>query len=324
MGPRILIVVVGLAVAVGAWFHLGSGDREPASGYGSASPEKIVEEYRTRLVAAVESKAAMNFSVARNPAQFACLSSVSGSCQGAGGNFQLYPFEDPSAQPLTQLAYSTGLQLSGVGCNGFPSATCPLRLESRWVPVCGSGACDNVRTIRVEVSVVYSDGTNSYSAREERLVQPTVQLSESVRCAREQGFYDGRQCVRGNYAREERAVASTADRNGPERAAQEVPANYRPDPRDFPLRCPDDIEIQGYTYPAELVAPGKARVRIPAINNCPGAHDTFIFSCVVIPANENPYARDDEGKWQQSEAITAPPCDEYGNPIGGPVGAAGP
>jgi hypothetical protein len=295
------------------WFFFPSGDRDLASGFKKGSPEEIVEEYRVRLVAALESNSAMNFSIAKNPAQFDCLFSVSGSCRGRGGNFQLYPLEDSTSQPLTQLGYTTGLQITGVGCSGFPSANCPLRLESRWTPVCAGAACDNVRSMRVEVSVVFSDGTNSFSARAERLVQPEIRLTESVRCQREQGFYDGRQCIK-NFGTE-RTVASN-DRNGPARAADE---NYRPDPRDFPLQCPEYFQVDSEFYRVELVGPGKGRIRIPAVNHCPDAHDTFILGCVAIGASEDPYARSDQGKWQQSEAIMAPPCDADGNPIGQPV-----
>lgn len=324
MGLRAFIILSlgGIACAF-VWHYTGDDSRSPASAKGANSPEGIVEEYRVRLLAAVESNSALNFSVAKNPAQFACLYSVSGSCQNQGGAFQLYPMDDAASQPLTQLAYGTGIRRDGTGCRDFPSTNCPLRLESRWVPVCSGAVCDNVRSMRVEVSVVYSDGIVAHQAREERLVQPTIQLSESTRCAREGGYFDGRQCVRGQSA--ERAVASSSyeqnDRNGPERAAQEVPAPV--DPRDFPLMCPDVIAVQGEEYVAELIEPGKARVRLPATNLCPDAHDTFIFSCVAISASQDPYARSDQGQWQQSQALMAPPCDENGNPIGAPVVGGG-
>lgn len=313
-----LAITVVAGAAIWAVFRFTGEDRSPASR--NLGPEQVVENLRSQVLAAADSTAVVNFTVARNGAQFGCLYTADSQCRGQGGLFQLFEGTSPASPVLTQVVQGRGFTHDLRPCSDFPSLGCPLRAESRWEPICGNSSCDGVRNVKFLLTVTWFDGAAaSHQTRDEKIVTPRIELSASAQCAREGGVFDGAGCVKGGR---ERNVASVERREGSAAGAEarsdritmgsEADDGRGVDPRDFPYRCPEAVVVQGQDVAVEWLAPGKAKVRTPALNNCP-AWDEFLFSCVPM----SPPTPDNLGQWVQTGSSMAPPCDEYGNPLSG-------
>ena len=277
----------------------------------------IFDSSKARLEQAFLNPQTWTYSVARNPNAFGCLKSSNGNCQGQGGLFVTYDSEGP----LSQLNFASGLNAQGMGCQGFPSPECAVRIETKWEPVCSpNGPCDHTRSARIFARLILDDGKSSPEEwTKESLVTPHVELSQAVVCERGGGVWALTECLTHDQA-SQRQIASggtggigasaegSAASNGPALAASyeedAQPRAYLPD-----AVCPPQQIIQGEWVNVEMLTPNRGQVRVPAMNGCP-AEDTFIFQCQPISN------RDREGQWVQIEAQMAPPCDANGNPVG--------
>ncbi len=318
-GNIALFLCLGLAVlAIGSGFYLlfsslGSSEK-------SKDPKVTFEDLKREAEQAFANPVSVDASLERNSNSFACLYSGSADCTGKGGTFLFYP--EANSQPISQLLVDGGLSRDGASCRGFPSEFCPFRVESTWTPVCKSNSCEDTKSFRIKIKVVYNTGPkNEYEWQQEKLVSPTLHLSQAAACQREGKVWAETECIsteqaaRRNIASD--AVAPPSNVVAPEgmdeaalrRQEQETggaPKNLNP----ADLICPELINLEGRDWNVERIAPGRAQVRLAATNGCPGAEDLFTFEC----RGKFPAAFEREGQWTQVDVLQAPSCDGSGNP----------
>lgn len=302
-------MALGLGVST-VWFSSGSD-----SSAKSQDPKVVFEELKKQASEAMKSPRAIDASLERNPNSFACLFSADGVCAGRGGSFQF--FEDISAQPISQLMRDMGTNPSRIGCKGFPSVACPLRVEAIWIPVCADNRCENTKSFKVKMKVIYNAGLPGEAEEwsQEDLYSPPIKITEGIACARGGGVWAGTECLSPAQA-SERNIASNQNNgviapngmNESQIRQEEVQmggAGGGPEPT-----CPNQIQLQSQYWSLEMLSPGRGQVRMPAVNGCP-AEDYFTFQCMPkVPAEF-----EGEGQWIQVEASMAPTCDSAGNPI---------
>lgn len=321
------VIIIGalflLSFVGGAFYLLSTNQKSDSKAGASHDPKKVFEELRAQVEHSLDDPLAMEMSMQRNSNHFSCMFTSRGGCAGKGGGFLLFPDANPQSQPLSQLVKGQGLNIDGLGCQGFPSEDCAFRVTSSWAPVCAPGDCLNTNSFRVNVAVVFEDPKNPLKWEKEALVQPNLRLTESVQCERSGRAWTGTTCVENGGGN--RVIASDSDRpdanlrsdamdrNGPVRESQEMPEGFQK-PQEDPYICPDNMTIQGKVYTLEMMGPNNSQVRVPAINGCP-AEDIFKFNC----AAKNPPSFAGEGQWIQIEAEMAPNCDDRGAPTGEPI-----
>jgi hypothetical protein len=321
-GNFVLITIFGLGVLLclgGVYYAI--SDASDAGRKLASDPKLVMTDLQERVERALANPIAIDASVERNSNQFACLFSVSGACRGYGGVFLLY--EGAASQPVSQLMRGSGVSFDGVGCSGFPSEACPFRVETLWEPVCGPGACENTKSIKVKARVTYNPGgAEPFLWNKEAMFTPALRLSQGVVCERGGGIWAATECLTAEQAAQRR-VASTLPKGALQneglrdaaeaydRARAENPTQQQTPAEELEAICPETIVVQGQFYTIEYLAPGRSQVHVPALNGCP-AEDTFVFQCTP----KTPATFEGEGQWVQVEAVMAPNCDERGNPVG--------
>jgi hypothetical protein len=291
---NIAIILCLLLLASGAgfyFFYTGASTPEEKP----ADPMVVFDDLRTRAEAALNQPAVLNFTVERNSNSFACLFTSAAECGGGGGAFQLFEKTDPGSQPLSQLIRDFGLTPEGMGCRGFPSDACPLKVEASWSPVCAGPRCEGTRSAKLKVRVMYQPTSTAHELWEqEREYTPQIVLSKAVECERGGGAWAGTDCMSAGQSDREIASGEAAP-----------PVEAAPPPVELPtdVQCPAHIEIQGDFFTVEHLGPNRGQARTPAMNGCPG-EDIFVFQC---QAKSN---LDREGHWVQVEAQMAPRCDQ--------------
>ena len=309
--------VVFLAV-LGAFYFVfvsssGKNERAPAS-----NPRDQFDELRKRVEKALSTPEAINASIERNPNPFACLLTTIGDCTGKGGTFLFYETADSSGQPISQLATDAGTDGEGIGCMGFPSESCPFRVEAIWTPVCAPGKCEKTKSLKAKAKVTYIQAGVKDAPIEwekEEFFTPNLKLSRAVQCERNGGTWALTECLSGDQMAARNIAPTKSGINGGLldqgfMRHQAQPQEPEQQPQEEYI-CPDTIVVQGQYYTLEQLAAGRAQVRVPAINGCP-AEDTFVFQCVA----KNPPQFVGEGQWVQVEAVMAPNCEINGSPIG--------
>lgn len=323
-GNILLMLVFGIVVlaCLGGFYYAmdsaSNGNRKLAS-----DPKLVMQELQERVERAFANPTAIDASLERNPNQFACLFTVTAACRGYGGTFLLY--ETPQGQPVSQLIKTNGISFDGAGCTGYPSESCPFRVETSWTPACAPGACENTKSVNLHAVVSYNTGNGDpLTWTKDALFTPALRLSQGVMCERGGGIWAGTECLTPDQAAQ-RKVASALPRKLP------PPSQGLNDARDAYNReqaenggqgqvgippaeefiCPDSMPIQGQVYTLEQLGNSRAQVHVPALNNCP-AEDLFVFQCTA----KNPASFEGEGQWVQVEAVMAPACDERGTPLG--------
>jgi hypothetical protein len=264
----------------------------------AARPQDMFDRLRDDAEKALSTPAAVNASLARNSNAFSCLFSPIGDCAGKGTNFILFDSGEVNAQPLSQLGRDTGLTADGIGCRGFPSEQCSLRVEAIWDPVCSGGRCENTKSMNVKVKVSYNDGVTKTPLDWEKsgLFSPVFQLSQAVTCQREGGVWANTECLTPEQASQRQLASARSPRVA---AAESQPAAAAPDSPDQFI-CPNQIIVQGLYYPVDFITAGKGQVKVPAMNGCQ-AEDTFVFQC----NKKEPAQFEGEGQWIQVEAVMA-------------------
>jgi hypothetical protein len=295
------------------YFLHGSGGEQVA-----VDPHDAFDRLCGQAEKALAVSQSMNYSLSRNPNSFSCLYTSSAECAGKGGSFLFYESADSGAQPLSQLVTDAGLTADGLGCRGFPSPACPLRVESSWKPVCSSNRCEQTKSIQVKLNVVYDDGSKEVgplSWNKEALFSPSLQLSAAVTCERGGGVWTNVECLTPEQAAQ-RNIASTrgsppaaeASESSPAPGAEATAAATEAEQ----FICPQQIAVQGVYYPVDFLTAGRSRVKVPAMNGC-NTEDTFVFSC----NRKEPAQFEGEGQWVQVEAIMAGPDCQSGAALGG-------
>jgi len=301
-------------LALGGLVYYISTTFSPSNQAQTKDPKEFFQSYKTRVENALQSQDAIQVSIDRNPNQFGCFYSNSGSCRGKGGSFLLFEIQNNGENALSHLIKNTGLSLEETSCNPFPSKECPFRIEAKWQPVCGGQACENTKSMKVFVSLRFDDGVSApMQWSTDKFLEPRIILSASASCARQGGIYNGNDCLTGSAV--ERIPASDPRDNGAH-GNEDIRNERSRDQQEIPQQaetfiCPETIVVQGMETIPYIDAMGKARVEVPASNACPNAFDTFIFQCG--PVNPQTYAN--EGQWVQTEAILAPACDDRGFPV---------
>lgn len=296
-----------LALGGFAYYFSHSTSEETQSPALALDAPRLFQEYRARIEQALNDPSAIQVTLNRNPNQFACLFSNTGSCQNMGGNFLLFEVKAAQEIPLSQIIRGSGLDLSSTLCSTFPSVNCPFQITAKWTPVCGGNACDNTKSMHVRVDLVLNDGQSSAQKWNiERFIEPRISLTATASCARQGGVQRGDQCLSKDAA--ERVPASSPTDRVNARAGQETHIDPYSEQGQNAFTCPDRIMIQGQEEYAVIDSLGHARVEIPASNGCPNAVDAFIFKCSPVGQPDQTVSRD--GQWVQIEAILAPVCEE--------------
>ncbi len=301
----ILVLALGFFSLVGAVYFFASSSQSQQQ---EKNARAVFESAKERMNQVFANPQTWNVSVERNPNAFGCMKTTNGNCQGKGGLFIIYDGEEP----LSQLNFASGLDIEGMGCQGFPSAECAVRVEASWSPVCSpNGPCDQTRSAKIIGKVVYDDGQSPPEEwTKENLVTPQLQLSQAVVCERGGGVWALTECLTPDQARQIASGGSSGSGGGASSPAggtdfaEDTPRALLPD-----AVCSPQQIIQGEWMDVEMIAPNRGQVRVPAMNGCP-AQDVFIFQCQPISN------RDREGQWVQIEAQMAPPCDANGDPVG--------
>jgi hypothetical protein len=298
----IVCFVLGFFALMGGVYYFASSSHSENQ---ASDSRAIFDQSKARMEQVFSRNDTWNVSVERNPNAFACLKSSSGNCQGRGGLFVIYD----GNEPLSQLNFSSGLDARGVGCQGFPSEECAVRVEASWEPVCSAnGPCDNTRSAKIQARVVYDTGKSPPEEwKRDQVVSPQIQFSEAVICERGGGVWALTECLSPDQASQRQIASGAQNGETPVYPEDSAPMAVLPD-----ASCPNQQMIQGELMDVEPIGPNRAQVRIPAMNGCP-ADDIFIFQCQPISA------RDREGQWVQIEAQLAPACDANGNPVGSAI-----
>lgn len=319
-GNGTLLVIFGLfavGIAGGLYFVFGSavGDGNQAAKDTRSAYDKAV----AGLEKALENPGAVQASLDRNPS-FSCFFSGDGNCKNQGGTFLLFE-NAQSSHPLSQLANDAGVDQFGVPCKGFPSKECPLRVETVWVPVCGTDRCESTRSLTVKAKVTLAPvnpGEIPIEWTKDAMFTPQIQLSKAAECARQAMEWTGNECLTPSQVAERRIASPGAAR--PDQSSPQAPADG-PDPRDAAVttiapavyECPNQIVVQGQYYPVQFLAADRGQITVPSLS-CPqpGMQDVFVFQC----SQKIPPSFPNEGQWIQVEAVMAPPCEGGNQPAG--------
>ncbi|MGZ3695120.1 MAG: hypothetical protein ACXWQO_13320 [Bdellovibrionota bacterium] len=272
----------------------------------ASRPEDMFDRLREDSEKALGTPDAVNFSLARNVNSFSCLFSGIGDCAGKGSSFLLYESGELNAQPLSQLGKDTGLNADGIGCKDYPSAACMLKVEASWDPVCATagGRCENTKSMNVKVKISLNDGSGKAPLDWEKsaLFSPLIQLSQGSLCERNGGIWANTECLTPEQA-SQRQLASSGPRGvsaqPQNQAAAQAATPVVPENHDQYI-CPNQIVVQGLSYPVDFITAGKGQVKVPAMNGCQ-AEDVFVFQC----NRKEPAQFEGEGQWIQTEAVMA-------------------
>ncbi len=318
----LLLLLVGLA---GGGYYFMSPSAVSEREQAERDARVTYDEAVAALERALNDPRQIDASVERNAA-FQCLFSLDGNCQGRGGNFLVFESKQ-SPKPLSQLARDAGFDRFGSVCQGYPSKECPIQAETVWDPACNNAHCEGTKAFRVKATVTLApmaEGQPPLVWHKEGMFAPTLQLSQATVCARGGGTWSGTECLTpGQVA--ERQIASP----GAARAEEAPPLDSREDRAQgempqLPVQyiCPNQIVVQGMYYPVQRISEDRAQVSVPAAS-CPAGPtpDVFVFQCAARPVAEGEPppvpGSTAEGQWIQVEAVMAPACDQFGNPLGG-------
>jgi hypothetical protein len=316
-GNSVLLLIFGLFLLglVGGGIFLLSPSQSDQGNRAAEEARAAYDEAVAALDRALNDPRNMQDSVERNHSSFECLYRPSGECRGRGGAFLLYDVSQAN-RPLSHLAKDGGMDSLGRPCKGYPSVSCPLRVETVWEPVCADTRCENTNsvTVKAKVSLVpLQEGALPMEWTRDALFSPQIALSGAASCERGGGVWANTECLTQAQA-SERQLASTP--NGG--AAQPVPADAPPpeqavEQAQVPVQyeCPNQIVVYGQYFDVAWLAADRGQVSVPSQTCPPGVFDVFVFQC----AAKNPATFPNEGQWIQVEAVMAPPCDQYGNPV---------
>lgn len=316
---RVALSAAFVFVIIGAFFFFYGKGSDTNRTIASIDSVSVVEGLKQRIQDAMNNQAAVNYTAERNPNAFACMSSANGDCSGRSGLILL--FETPKAtDSLSQMQVGQGLALDTLGCTGFPSQDCPIRIETTWTPVCAPGRCENTKSFKLRAKLSFQAGVEATPADwfYEKMLTPSLIISAAVQCQREGGTYTGLTCKRGS-AREEapRTIeASSVNSNVDSGLAPPVPPEPATSVPVAQFACPSTITINGQPWPVDTSI-ATAQLTVPTSAGCNGQGvDVFDFQCV----EKSPAAFDGEGMWTQTRAAIAPSCGTDGNPQeGGPL-----
>ncbi len=308
-----LLLALGL-LGGGIYFvyNRAGGDSAPA-----LRPEAFFQELRDRTEQALQNGELMDFSVERNPNPFSCLYSAHGNCASMGGTFLLFDSMAANAPSLSQLTRDAGLNANAQGCRGFPSEQCPYQVQTIWSPICADDRCVNTKSFRVKAKVVYNPGrvAEKLEWAGEAMFSPNLRLSQAVLCQKEGKVWAGTHCANPGEVSERGIASGDEDLERIERMEQDRGSASMPAPV-LPAVCAPEIELQGSVHMLEILSPGRAQVRLPAMNGCP-AEDIFIFQCSPTSLSmDERIVEQAPGQWTQIEAMMAPMCDESGQQVG--------
>jgi|GEM_PF-6264159 len=319
-GNVILLLLLGLFVlgVVGGGIFLLSPSKVGMENRTAEEARAAYDEAVASLDRALKDPRNVQDSLERNHSSFDCLFRSDGDCRGKGGAFLLYDVSQMK-RPLSNLARDSGVDSLGRACKGFPSAACPLQVETVWEPVCSGPRCENTQSIKVKAKVTLAPILENQVPLEwtrESTFTPQIALSGAASCERGGGVWANTECLTATQAAERQIASSPKGKpdaiTGPAPdAREERPADPQMPPQ---YECPNQIVVQGQYYPVQWLTADRGQVSVPAMS-CPaaGLTDVFVFQC----AAKNPATFPNEGQWIQVEAVMSPPCDEQGNPVGG-------
>jgi hypothetical protein len=312
MGKALLALVVFIGVS--AYFLLTGSNASPTRSVASVDQKSVFEQFKSRVAQALNNSDAMNYTVERNPNAFACLSTSDGNCEAKTAPVFIFEKRDVQSDALSQIHPEHGLALDTMGCTGFPSKDCPIRIEAVWRPVCSPPQCEFTKSFYLKVKLLYQEGAEATptQATLEQLITPDLKLSAAVSCAREKGIYDGLTCRRpGDTVAAPSQPESQPNINSGSGLNEPVAPQQEPTTLVAQFACPETITINGNQVQVDATM-AAAKVEIPTSAGCNGqGFDSFTFQCI----EKTPATFDGEGQWAQIGAQLAPPCDQDNRPM---------
>lgn len=323
-GNVILVLLLGLSLLglIGGGIFLLSPSESDRGNRAAEEARVAYDEAVAALDRALNDPRNLQDSLGRNHSSFACLFQGDGACAGKGGAFLLYDVSQ-AQRPLSHLERTAGVDALGSPCKDFPSAACPLRVETVWEPVCGGARCENTKSIRVKAKVTLAPLADKSVPTEwsrEAMFTPQIELSAAATCERGGGVWAQSECLTPTQAAERRIAGSRNVRTEAVNANPEPPRDDRvPEPVQPPqFQCPNQIVVQGQYYQVQWTSHDRGQIVVPAMSCQVGnQQDVFVFQCGAKPgAERQPAGFLSEGQWIQVEAVMAPPCDSTGRPVG--------
>lgn len=317
-GNAVLLLMLGLFLlgVVGGGVFLLSPTETDQKNRAAEEARAAYDEAVASLDRALNDPRNIQDSLERNHSSFECLFRATGACQGRGGAFLLYDASQ-GMRPLSHLARNGGVDSHGRPCTGYPSAACPLHVETVWEPVCADARCENTKSMRVKAKISLApveENTVPLQWTKDSMFSPRIQLSQAAMCERGGGIWASTECITPSQAAE-RSLAGERQKTPVFTATEAPPPEAAEPPAQY--ECPVQIVVQGQYYNVQWLTADRAQVSVPAMS-CPnqGFSDIFVFQCAaknpptILPSGQM------EGQWVQVEAVMAPACDQYGNPVG--------
>jgi hypothetical protein len=315
-GNVVLLLIFGLFVLglVGGGIFLLSPSEGDRGNRVAEEAKAAYDEAVAALDRALNDPRNMQDSVERNHSSFECLYRSNAECRGRGGAFLLYDASQEK-RPLSQLARDAGIDSLGRPCKGYPSHACPLRVETVWEPVCADARCESTNSVTVKAKVSLFpliEGTLPMEWTRDAIFTPQLALSSTVSCERGGGIWANTECLTQAQAAE-RQLASTPRTDSARAATASPPPEQATEQAGVPSQyeCPNQIVVYGQYFEVSWLAADRGQVNVPSQTCPPGVFDLFVFQC----AAKTPASFPNEGQWIQVEAVMAPPCDQYGNPV---------
>lgn len=332
-GAILLMVCLG---GLGAYLiqrrHLGQADERAVL---------VMEELKDQVQAAFQNADATTLTLRLNSNRFACLAEGGEGCQGKSGLFIFYGLDGKSPLPLSQIGEDKGMTLDKVGCSGFPSAECPIRVEASWRPVNAGASCDPQHPVQMQVRVIVNNGGIFLDWKTERLTKLPVPLSARALCQCEGKTYAAGACRSdgsgGDLTAQESNGRDLADERRDER--EELAERERQDARaetqgeNQVPDCPPVIRFRNEEFAVvEVGASGDAQIQLEGEDQRCSSLDTYRFQCAA-KQDKNKIVADwifmgvDKGVCPELPAITTtadaatPPAE--GAPDGAAEGEAG-
>lgn len=312
---RIAFLALVLFVGTGGYFLFRGDSSDSSRTPASVDSKSVIDDFKARITQALKNQDAMNYTVERNPNAFACLNSNDGNCEGKTGLIFLFEKREAEGSALSQIHPGHGLAVDTLGCTGFPSKDCPIRIEAVWRPVCSPPRCEFTKSFYLKAKLIEQEAPEVTPVEwsQEQLISPDLKLSAAVACARDNGVYDGLTCRRpGDVptppAHNENTRPDESGLNAPAPPREEAPQEAPPVAAQF--ACPDSITVNGNAVQVDA-SMGTVKVEIPTSAGCNGqGFDYFSFQCI----GKTPATFDGEGQWAQISAVLAPSCGEDQRP----------
>lgn len=262
--------LVGLCVFIVQKGFLADTDEQAVS---------LMEELKDEVRAAFKSQVALQASIRRNANRFACLSDGGNACASRGGQFILYTkAESVQAEPLSQIPQSRGMSLSKAGCHDFPSANCPLRVETTWRALAAPKGCSNERRLALAARIVLNSGTLFMDWKEDFEQDVKVQLNAKALCRCQGKRYANGECVTEENTNQ---LAQFPRDQIDER--DELDERYRDERREIASEpvCTEDVLFRGESFPiSDVNEAGIGYIELDSTGADCQTFDTYRFKCV--------------------------------------------